>query len=362
MKKKILLISPFKNDIFLYPHLQDFIELLEEHYQIEYFHFRERGYWIKTVYKNFLNKPFKKVTYQPLLFLLKDILRLVNRISRKYDSVIAIDIFSYTIAGLILKKHDIILWSHDFISLDNPDIDFFINKFILKKCKLVVTKNKKIIIQDKDRLQHMLDTIKVEKNKVETSFLPVSLKKTHKTEPVFSSNIPVLMQMGGINDVRSNSHLLLEHFEKNRDKYLLFFHGFIEKVIENQINKSSVRPIVSSLIARSKSTSQIVELCAIGFISYNTSDINFHYIAYASGQLAEFLRMGKPIIFFGNQTISNVLKEKNVGVSINNIDELNSAIQKITNNYHYYSDNCHRLYNETYCIENYFSELISFIK
>lgn len=356
--EKILLISPFPKNNVLYPHLQDFITLIEQRFDVEYFYFTERGYWIKSVLNKI--KLYNPFSYKPIYSLLKNFLRLYKRRKGKYYAVIAIDTFPYTVAGTILKNTNLIFWSHDFISMDNLDIEYWINKFILKKCKNLIEKNRKIIIQDNLRLRCLLQTTNNKEKEVDVFYMPVSLKHIYAPKGIFFTK-PVIMQIGGINIYRSNSNLLIDHFKLNHYKYTLFLHGFIDEKVLKLIEEAPIRPIVSSTIANPESIPKIIGMCDMGFISYNGGDINFQNIANASGQLAEFLRLGKPIIHFGETNIKNLIQKENIGISIDNFVDFNNAFDQIISNYEYYSDNCKNLFESNYCIEKYFPEIINFI-
>lgn len=351
MKKRVLIISPFVNDKNLYPHLAQFIECLKKEYIVEYFYFAERGYWIENVLRKIKKAPFKSKSYKPLNKLLRSIVRLKLLNVKQFESIIAIDNFIYTCCGIFKSHNNLILWSHDYVAKDNISYSLPIHQKIYKKAKKILLKNKKIIIQSKARM-HCLEEafdLDFDANNIKVNYLPISLIPLKGSE-LYSTNLaerPILMQIGGINDHRSNSDKLLSVYQNSYNSFELYFHGYFENKIIKQLYSSKVLPICSSLTVSSEQMPTIISKSNIGFISYVAKDQNFKEIAWASGQFSEFMRCSKPVIVFGNTTLNELVEENKLGKAITDFDELTPAIEEIKNNYSYYV-NAVTAFNNTY--------------
>ena len=120
-------------------------------------------------------------------------------------------------------------------------------------------------------------------------------------------------------------------------------------------------PICSTLPLEASDVYKLVELTDVGFISYETQNLNFYYIAHASGQLVEFLRMHKPVISFGNTNLNHFISTHGLGISIEKIEELSVALDNIKNNYQHYSTNCNNYYNENLDLDTYLEKLSTWV-
>ncbi|NJR73618.1 MAG: glycosyltransferase family 4 protein [Scytonema sp. CRU_2_7] len=147
------------------------------------------------------------------------------------------------------------------------------------------------------------------------------------------------MQSGSIASWRG-SDALIQYYQQNFEQFNLFLHGFISDEIQELLGKLEVLPLVSALKVLPDKVPQLIQQCDIGFINYAIEDLNHFYTSNASGQFVEFLRCGKPVIVQGKTNLQQYVEEEKIGVSIIKIDELASAIHKITSNYSEYSSNC----------------------
>jgi glycosyltransferase involved in cell wall biosynthesis len=363
--KKLLLVSPFTDDRDLYPHLRNFMDEISKDYDIDYFHVKERGYWIESILGNLKRNPFKKGSYSAIYNIFKNSVQLFLKRWQHYDAVIAIDNFPYALASFFTGK-TVTLWSHDFVDSSQAKSKKFIHRLIALATKSSLKKNNRLIIQDADRLALFLDANNCDESPKHIFYLPVSLTaaspNTQNVLCSMRSTLPILMQIGGINISRSNSDQLLEHFQKNSHKFKLFFHGFISGEIQAILREQDILPLISSVSVSPSQISQIVDACDIGFVSYVANDLNFHFIARASGQLVEFLRCGKPIIVMGNTNLQKYVEDNAIGISIESIEELVPAIEKIEREYSFYSRNSLAKFNEIYNIQLYIPELNRYLQ
>jgi glycosyltransferase involved in cell wall biosynthesis len=331
-----------------YPHLQQVAQYLFAR-GVGYALFRERGY--------FLGDPLDRA--RPLHSALSsahafavlgiDILRLVLlRLAGRRDGVIAVDNFSYLVASHLFPN--VVLWSHDFVTDDQPRSRRAIHRFIKAQVGRALRRQCRLVIQDRDRLELFCATYLGDDDvsRVDAFLLPVSLLPVHATPSTGCRTPPVLMQIGGISASRSRSDELLEHFQAHHASYDLALHGYIEPAIARRISAAAAVPWVSCVALGPGDVYRIVEKCDIGFIAYNSPDQNFFHVARASGQLAEFMRCGKPVIALGPSSLAAMLDAEQAGIGIDDIEQLADAVQRIGDRHADYSRNCRRLFAETY--------------
>lgn len=365
--KKLLIVSPFPNDQDLYPHLKYLIDELSVHYTIDYFYMEERGLWIENIIYDVVRKGKIYSSLKRLYHLTIDVFRLhqIKWLKRKYDVVVAVDNFLYVLSSLILKQ-EVVLWSHDLVGYDEPRSyckTAFIHRLIAKFTRKTLAKDKKLIIQDKERLDFLLESIGYKSTLDNVFFLPVSLPpiQVPKKELKSKAKIPTLMQSGSIANWRGSDYLIQYH-QQNFEKFDLFLHGFISDEIQELLGKVEVLPLISSFKVLPDKVPQLIQLCDIGFINYAVEDLNHFYTSNASGQFVEFIRCGKPVIVMGKTNLQQYVEENKVGVSIISIDELASAIQKIKTHYSEYSYNCIKIFEKSYNIKNYTEKLIVYLE
>lgn len=356
--KKVLLIGFHKYDDNMYPHLRCFIDQLSKHCAIDYFHFRERGYFIENV----IERPFSLRSYLhaclAIIYTVIDFLKLRLK-PKEYDTVIAIDHYAYAIASLVFRKKKVVFWSHDIISYDSVIYNNFFVRAFMNLCSRALARHRRVIIQDEERLDLLKKSLHLTNRELDVFYMPVSLERTDVTKRELSSTVrPRLMQSGGIGAYRSSDNLL-SHYQKDFDFYRLYFHGFIFKEIKEQLAKCYVQPMVSSRAVSPKLIYQLSDYCDIGFVCYeDKDDLNFYLIARASGQLVEFLRVGMPVIVMGKNNLPQFVEEQGIGVSIKDMSEMNYALKTIVQNYSLYSQNCFRCFDLYFDCEKYIPRIV----
>ena len=72
--KEILLVTPFLDDIGLYPYLKNLINKLSLYHNVSYLYFPERGYWLDEE----LSSPFKSIFVRTIFNLIKGCYQLVK--------------------------------------------------------------------------------------------------------------------------------------------------------------------------------------------------------------------------------------------------------------------------------------------
>jgi glycosyltransferase involved in cell wall biosynthesis len=350
---KILLIGFEPKSKIAYPHLAEVKGFLSKTNLTDYFYFRERGYFTEIYFS--IRNLITGISFIRTGLVILDISRLAYLSAvKKYDLVVAVDNFSFLIATFFFRK--VVLWSHDFVTLDQLRSRSYIQKIIRYFVSRSHDKQRKIIIQDNNRLA-LYKSIYI-KNSISPFILPVSLYPAPcSKENSFNFDKPVLLQIGGINSFRSSSDQLLLHYQDNHNRYELVFHGYVSKEIKNSLESCQRIPFISEINLMASDVYKIVTKCDIGFLAYKACDKNFYYISSSSGQLVEFLRCGKPIIALGNTDLKNLIQDEKVGVFIDNIKQLNDAVIEIKENYSFLSKNCLKLFHRKYNLENYLIDL-----
>jgi hypothetical protein len=358
---KLLLIGFHKYDDNMYPHLRCFIDEISNHCDLTYFHFRERGYTVDHIIK----RPFTIRSWIDLCkAAIKSVIDLVKLrlIYGNYDRVIAIDHYTYALVSFIFRKMDVIFWSHDVIGFDHPAYYHPLVKSYMKLCSWALRKNKRIIIQDDERLHLLKKSLHLNDDSLDVFLMPVCLPQIRTKYRVLSSDTkPRIMQCGGIGAYRS-SDKLLSHYQKNSSFYRLYFHGFLLPAIRTQLSECDIQPIVSTLTVKPKQIPQLLDYCDIGFVSYeDEEDMNFFLIARSSGQLVECIRVGLPVIVMGKNNLHKFVQEQCIGVGIKDISEINSAISTIVQKYDIYSQNCFRCFDRYFDSSNYIPQISNWI-
>ena len=133
MTNKILIISYFPDNVNSYPHLNDVRSALTFNAEVEYFHFRLHGVWYADRLVSVLKYPWRKEN----LVVIRDILRLMIKGTKRYKAVLAMDELLYVLSAFVFGKHNkMFLWSFDFITrsedLQYPHIQ--VASHILQEC------------------------------------------------------------------------------------------------------------------------------------------------------------------------------------------------------------------------------------
>ena len=350
---KVLIIVPQDVYNFKYPHVFDFMAEYKKKFEVEILLIPERGYLIEEYVARIKKTFYKKKTIKEVLKMIRFFFQLKKRKKNHYEYIISIDNLSYILACFFLRNKNNVLWSLDFVAVDNASHGNYSNRKIQHYTKKYLLRNRKIIIQSFSRLQIFLKSINIDGSdlsEIDPKYLPVSLvdiplTKNHSNG--VTANSVTLIQIGGINQWRSHSCDLITQFQKV-DGMKLILHGFISpEVVEFLINKKLPKvPVLSSIDLPSDMIIKLLRNADIGFVSYVANDENFINIDWASGQVAEFSRAGLPIICHGNTTLNRFVIEHNIGLGIQEMQELPDAIKKISLEYKEYSCRSRKLFEE----------------
>jgi glycosyltransferase involved in cell wall biosynthesis len=358
---KLLLIGFHKYDDNMYPHLRCFIDQASAQADLTYFHFRERGYFTQAMLQQKSRLRSWVVAIRAIRSSIVDSLKLWRKY-RNYDTVIAIDHYAYAVASRVFRQKKVVFWSYDVISYDSVIYNHPFVRAFMKACSTALVRNGRVIIQDKDRLNLLKESLLINDHELDVFYMPVCLERTGITKRELSSaGRPRLIQSGGIGAYRRSDQLLL-HYQNNSDSYRLYFHGFIFEEIKNQLAKCNVQPMVSSRTVSPKLIYQISDYCDIGFVCYEDEEnMNFFLIARASGQLVEFLRVGMPVIVMGKNNLPQFVEEQGIGIGIKDMSEMNHAIKTIAQDYQLYSQNCFKCFNFNFNLEKYIPPILNWL-
>jgi len=255
----------------------------------------------------------------------------------------------------------VVLWSHDFLTDDEPRSRSWIQRLIKRGVGRALARNRAIVIQDRDRLELFCKTYLAGVEPEDAFLLPVSLLTCPPSAIETPGPRPVLMQIGGINAWRSRSDELLADFQARHDSYQLALHGFIEPGMARAIASAMYKPMLSTQALPPDEVFRAVSRCDIGFIAYNASNLNFFMVARASGQLAEFLRCGKPVIAIGRSTLGTYLESARLGRAIDDFSGLAGALREIRSDYPGYTRRCRQAFDDTYNLERHLPALLAWL-
>ena len=295
-----------------------------------------------------------------LVFLLAELAKLYMTFdAASCDAVIVIDQDAYALSSLFFKKANLILWSHDIVGHDQRLYSGPFTRLTRFLASRALRKKRKLIIQDQERMQLLSKSLRIEDVSLDAFYAPVFLNILSDAKPqiLSSSSKPILMQIGGIGSYRFSDELL-SHYQDNHRHYRLYLHGFIFREINEQLERCSSRPIVSSERINGSDVWQIVNNADIGFIGYRVGDLNHRYICKASGQFIEFMRCGKPVIVIGPNNLDNFVEENRVGVAIQSLAQLGDALNTIISNYDDFSKNSLLCFKKFFDCSLYVPELV----
>lgn len=354
---KILVVSAWKDDETMYPHLRVVLEKLKSIYcDVQYFNFFERGY-------SFANDLKFKIAFKLWKRVLKNLLKLkILYLKNKFDKIIIIDHFTYVCANFILPKDRLIFWSFDIMGDDSTYYNYKFIRFILHLNAKFLSVNPKIIIQTLERLRLLERTLKIKFNEENVCYLPVFIKKLNHT-PNFKlsgGEIPKLLQCSSFDGQRYTEELI-DQYQKDSN-YKLYLHGIHIHTIEKSIEQLDKKPEILKEYVLPDKVYEVVQNYDIGFLGMKLREDNCKYLYGASGQLLEFLRCGKPVISLGENNVGKVLDENKAGIEIKKIEDLDQAVLQIKNDYETYSRNAYSLFFRDFDPEKFVIPIKKFLE
>ena len=335
---RLLLIgfqSPLSDDI--YPPLRSFMDEVGARAELEYFHFRERGLFIQGVVAAPRDPRAYRYAARALFSSFVDTLAL-HRSPDAYDAVIAIDQYAYAAAAVALRQPNLVLWSLDIVARDHRLFGNPVLRVTRQLAMVGLRQHTRVIIQDRDRLGVLADSYGIDAASLDAFFMPVFLSSTEAVP----GRLPddgrlVLMQCGGIGAYRLSDRLL-HHYQGHANEYQLWLHGYlVGPDIRTGLDECRVHPAVSWKTVAPAELPQLIDQCDVGFVGYGTGDLNHRHMVNCSGQMLEFLRMGKPVIVSGSASLGAFVEAQGIGAYVADVSLLGSALRRVAQDYTAYS-------------------------
>jgi glycosyltransferase involved in cell wall biosynthesis len=103
----------------------------------------------------------------------------------------------------------------------------------------------------------------------------------------------------------------------------------------------------------------IISGADIGLVIYNQEiNDNFKIIGATSGKMFRYLSCGIPIISSSNPGLKDIVNQYKIGIVVDSINEIPKAIDDIIDNYHYYSSNAIKTYNDFFDMNIFLDKLV----
>ena len=225
------------------------------------------------------------------------------------------------------------------------------------------------IIQDKERAElirkenYLRNNAKIiclpnssdgEVKKIKTKYLRDKFK--------FSNNKIVVLNSGSIHPIFMNIEVA-QAARIWRNDLVLIFHTGRELNYKYYYIKEFLREIDNTTIFLNATQlldaeyDEMVSSANIGLAFYKPISKNIYYMGLSSGKISKYLQCGLPVIVSDLPSLRKMVNEYKCGVSINDMNQLEPAIEKIMSDYHKYSENAVNCFNEIFYFRKHFSEL-----
>lgn len=315
--------------------------------------------------KNFYIKNFPKLLFNsisPFLILFRSLFYVYKN---KYDYLISVDpqtIISGVILGKLLRIKLIYISLEIFVKEDRNNIWFQIyylqQRFLLRFFDIIVSlgeqrkelliKNSSPAIIDKDFFILPNSTLKNE-NTIEKNYL-------HKKLGI-SSNKKILLIAGEVGE-RSYVKELSLLSQRLPEEYVIVVHArrkISDVFLKDLLNKSekffiSKEPVEPAELD-SLFSSAYIGLTLYKIPSKGIEAENVRVIDKSSGKANNFLKVGIPIIMTRLKYFEFLENKYNCGICIDSVDDILSAISKITFSYDNYSNNARSCFDNELSFE-----------
>jgi len=359
MKKRVVVVGFMEFNEKMYPHLYDFLRLMEKSCDVTYFGGDDRCNNLMLLSESLKSlNPFSAM--KSLTDFVKKNAQLKKKIrtlmEREPDVAIAIDHSALNhVARYAIGKTRLIFWSLDYISDDFVWHRYYLIRRLLKKNVRLISKYESIIVQDKNR-GAVLDSI-LGSHSIKKYYLPVSLSSDDFSAEVAHGKAGkktivkiALMQITAA--CIRGSDLLLSEYQTLTNDISLIFHGVVAPEIHELIRTSAKKPAINMVSDDFVSMRKKIAQADIGFVCYMTKDLNHHFISNACGQAVEFLKMGMPLIVFESSEIGAFIEQNHSGICISSIKDLSSAARTIAENYGEYSKAARHAYERHFNLDS----------
>ena len=344
------------------------------------------NFLIKKIEKK-INKTKKKIIiniFYQIIFQLKYLSTLIelmvfrketNKLSLKSNDIgIFIDSYSlFTCRKLLNKFKTKYYLSLEILNKSEFKYDW-LNHFIKKKESIILNNYiDLVIIQDYIRFAQLMNSIYKTKN-IKSFYLPNSVFKDEiNIQSDFfreKFNIPkeqkLILAAGMISDFVSSydiakimgqqtlvSNITTIFHNRIKDDYEQFYLNKILAVSPKNFF-FSLDPVPFNQLYK------IYNSIDIGLVIYNSSikDLNYTEIGSASGKLFQFAKYGIPVIASNLKGMTELVKNHNLGVIVNSVDEIPDAILEINEKYEFYSNSALLAFEKHFCMELYLDKIL----
>lgn len=138
---------------------------------------------------------------------------------------------------------------------------------------------------------------------------------------------------------------LLNWFLRYSGRWSLKLHGWFasQKVqdLANQVKLAKKHQLhLSTQFVDAKQKWAIYQESDVVFVGFSAATANLSLAAGSAGKLYDALRCGKPIVAMSNIGMRDIIESCNVGIVIDSMDEMESALWRIEGQYDRFSANC----------------------
>jgi glycosyltransferase involved in cell wall biosynthesis len=195
-----------------------------------------------------------------------------------------------------------------------------------------------------------------------------SIKKSNYFQDLFSikDNIVVILHSGWIHGV-----MLSEELSKSSrnwpENWRLVFHermkrSFNEDYIQAVLNASGGKALFSLNPVDYDRVDEITLSSKIGIVLYDKPKkwgTNWISLGKGSGKIAHYLRCGRPILCSNLPGFKEIVTKYKCGILFDNVDEIESGINQILDDYEYYSVNALKCYENEYEFSRFFDKVLT---
>lgn len=345
--KRVLVVGYQRRTQRMYPHTYDVLNVLQKHCELDYYGGDDRGfvsYCLGAVPASVnIRRWARFFLYFGWACIRTVIVQIeIRRRMKGADVIIAVDHSAlHYVSKFKRTNQQLIFWSHDLISPDEPWMSSRWTRRLLRQNREDIQQASLVIVQDPRRAAVLDSTLN--SHHIPKFFLPVCLASSPESplqaeaRSRRSPNGTVsLMQLGAI-QLERNSHVILAAFQGFPANVRLYFKGFVSPEVKAIINAASRKPIVCPASTTFQEMRETIRLADIGIIACALKTLNTQFFSMASGQLAEFSRLGIPVIVLDMEEMGEFVVSQRCGVAIEGASELPAALDRIVRDYRNYS-------------------------
>ena len=185
----------------------------------------------------------------------------------------------------------------------------------------------------------------------------------------FDDTNTTILHSGWIHEVMCSKELA-EESRRWPQNWRLIFHermkrtsdeSYIQEVINAGDKKTllSLNPVEYDLIDEVVLSADVGIVIYDSYEKYGTSWIS---LAKGSGKIAHYLRCGKPVVCKNLPGFKEIIEKYQCGVMFDNVNEIETAVNKILANYEFYQKNAYNCYKHEYEFGKFFKKVTSFLK